>query len=634
MKLSIHSLELIGAERKFEFADGLNIVSGPIATGKTTLMRCLNGLLAGNLNDIPRETRNNVSNIAGTLQIREESFSVVRPFVTTRNAKVDVAGMDESWRLPVFEATLTEPLTYREWLSEKLGLPVIEVLSAPSQSDSETSPLTINDFLLYCYCRQDELDSSVFGHINYHKNVKRKWVFEVIYGKFNVELSKLYEKRRHLLTDLRRIVSQNETIQTFLQGTEIENRAVIIQRLGQLREQITDSELEITNHSRRVTQETDTLKLRDALFSLENDINSLRNELERERHSVIEKTTLLTQLKKLAARLTRAIVAGSFLLDFDFIQCPRCSSKVSADRIDSSNCYLCLQEPSEQASRADLIKEQDRIGQQISETLELISSHQTVIEEMTIALKNAETEKKKLSDELNFRTESFISEAASVISQLERKRTMFQEESQKLEEYLGLFTKLDNSLEYAEVLRNEIANVQMEIQAASEGMSEFDDRLKLLEKNFRNIVDDLKLERFQDHGYTGIDRSTYLPLFGGRRFGEIQSQGLKVMINVAHALAHQLTCIELDLPLPNFLIFDGLSSNLGYKGLDRDRIRTMYEFLIDIHNHYSDRLQLIVTDNSIPDFAKGFERYEFSPEDKLIPSFLVQSTQDSVREDL
>ncbi len=48
-----------------------------------------------------------------------------------------------------------------------------------------------------------------------------------------------------------------------------------------------------------------------------------------------------------------------------------------------------------------------------------------------------------------------------------------------------------------------------------------------------------------------IDRQSLLPIVGGRRFDELSSQGLKVLVNVAYALAHQLTAIEVELPLPN-----------------------------------------------------------------------------------
>ena len=40
------------------------------------------------------------------------------------------------------------------------------------------------------------------------------------------------------------------------------------------------------------------------------------------------------------------------------------------------------------------------------------------------------------------------------------------------------------------------------------------------------------------------------------------------MVNIAHALAHQLTCIHFDLKLPNILLIDGLSGNIGYEGLE------------------------------------------------------------------
>ncbi len=63
MGLSVNSFELIGAERRFEFQSGLNIIAGPIATGKTTLLHCIRALLAGGIANFPREARQTVQRL-------------------------------------------------------------------------------------------------------------------------------------------------------------------------------------------------------------------------------------------------------------------------------------------------------------------------------------------------------------------------------------------------------------------------------------------------------------------------------------------------------------------------------------------------------------------------------------------
>ncbi|MDQ0819355.1 hypothetical protein QFZ69_000234 [Arthrobacter sp. V1I7] len=71
-------------------------------------------------------------------------------------------------------------------------------------------------------------------------------------------------------------------------------------------------------------------------------------------------------------------------------------------------------------------------------------------------------------------------------------------------------------------------------------------------------------------------------------------------MNVAHALAHHTVAIDRSLPLPGLLVLDGISANAGRDGFDHDRVRDMYELLIDVSDEYEGRLQIIAVDNDVP----------------------------------
>ena len=49
MRLQVNEIRLEGADRSVSFSPGLNIITGPIASGKTTLVRYLRFLLGGSL---------------------------------------------------------------------------------------------------------------------------------------------------------------------------------------------------------------------------------------------------------------------------------------------------------------------------------------------------------------------------------------------------------------------------------------------------------------------------------------------------------------------------------------------------------------------------------------------------------
>lgn len=97
-----------------------------------------------------------------------------------------------------------------------------------------------------------------------------------------------------------------------------------------------------------------------------------------------------------------------------------------------------------------------------------------------------------------------------------------------------------------------------------------------------------------------INRTTFLPEISGRTFDELSSQGLKTLVNVAHALAHHTVAIDQGLPLPGLLVLDGISANTGHEGFDQARIDDAYRLLSTEAAKYEDYLQVIVVDNTIP----------------------------------
>ena len=425
MRVRINKFSLMGANREFYLQSGLNIITGSIFSGKTTLMKCLKGVLGSNLQDFSREARNNITNLAGEVLIGNESYQIIRPFVTTSDAKVSIAGEYENQRLPALRGK-GEDQTYGTWLLDKLGLPTLRVLTAPTQADSDTNLLSINDYLMYCYLRQKEIDINVFGHTDYSKNIKRKYVFEVLYGKYDIEIAQLQEQRVETFLEIRRLKNYTKTIEEFLSGTALENRASIIRNLANIDNEIELSHLASESLANEIRQRTNTDELRTNLLEIQQNIDEFRQNLQYEQYSLQQKQGLIAQLQTQSKRLTKSIVASSYLLDFDFLSCPRCGSSINTSRSNIDTCYLCLQHPEPQISQDDLIAEQNRLDRQISETFELIDAHSNAITEIESSINHFEDARQMLTDEINHRSRRYVSEQAEEIAQLEQHRVELQ----------------------------------------------------------------------------------------------------------------------------------------------------------------------------------------------------------------
>ena len=618
MRIYINKIKLLGTNREFTLKPGLNIITGSITTGKTTLIKCFRGLLGTVLKDFSKEARENITCLAGEIFIGNNVYDVIRPFITTNDAIVSIAGENEAKRLPALRGKQDEE-TYGTWLLGKLGLPTLRVPTAPTQDDSETSPLSINDYMMYCHLRQDEIDSSVFGHTNFSKNNKRKYVFEIIYGKYDVEMAQLHMKRRETVGEIQRLQNYTKTTEEFLAGTPFENRAAIMYDLNNVISELESAYSDSEKLGREITGFANTDSLRVNLLEVQQQLDVLHQKFQYEEYSREQKQSLIAQLQTQSTRLTKSIVAGNYLLDFDFLACPRCGSSIQSSRTELETCYLCLQATEPQVTREDLINEQERLEHQIAETIELVDAHSTAITGIEQEIARLDIQRQALSSEINHRTHRYVSEQAEQIAQVEHYRTQLQERKQRLEEYLGLYNRQDQTHSTIKQLESNLEELDVNIELANSRVSEFESYLDFLDNTYQTILKEIRVPSFSDPGPSIIDRKTYLPRFQGRRFDELESQGLKVMVNTAHALAHQLTCIHFDLQLPNILLIDGLSGNIGYEGLDRERIEAIYNYIIRVCQNYKNRLQIIISDNTVPEIAREYIFAEFNDANKLIP---------------
>jgi len=76
MRLRVERLALVGTSREPRFQEGLNVVLGPITTGKSTLMKLLRVLLGSGLPALPPEVRDNVTALAGEVLVGDWRVSV------------------------------------------------------------------------------------------------------------------------------------------------------------------------------------------------------------------------------------------------------------------------------------------------------------------------------------------------------------------------------------------------------------------------------------------------------------------------------------------------------------------------------------------------------------------------------
>jgi len=633
------SIELVGGDRQVDFDQDFSIIRGSISSGKTTLIRLIRALLGSMPSNLPPEV-GVVRSVRGIVAFDDEYWIIDRPLVETATATVQLArieppvedlssmsGQDllslatlEGLRLPAERATKTELLTYRSWILGKLGIPEVSVPRARSDASSQATAVTINDWLIYCIVRDSDLDTSVFRHSDTFLDRKRQAVFEINYQLYSEQLAQLQADLRSVELQLGTLENTNAVVSQFLIGTEIASLEEVDTRLAQNQtdlDELSSARRALGRDARRLTGAAD---LYDQIATLEGRVAEVRDETVSIDLNIKELADLRSSLQAQSKRLVRAIVADEWLVDFDFVVCPRCGTEVDPGRVPVDHCYLCLQQPEGAAQSDQLIAEQQRIASQIAETDELLEIRREEASSVRRTLAELQDKLGNRHAELDRRSEEFVSARSDEMIDQASRAAKLTAEIQQLRQMRLLFERFSDS----EARRNELEVEQQRLtEAVADRKAEVDTDSELvqsLEQRFQTYLERLNISVSSLPTSGAINRRTYMPEVSGRKFDSLSSQGLSVLVNVAHALAHHTISIDKGLALPGLLVLDGLSNNVGHEGFDQDRLNDVYRLLIEETTNYEGRLQVIASDNDVPEFALESVAVELSTDDRLIRS--------------
>ena len=256
-------------------------------------------------------------------------------------------------------------------------------------------------------------------------------------------------------------------------------------------------------------------------------------------------------------------------------------------------CYLCHQVPHSDGFGAELAEEQERVASQIVETDELVAVRTAEVEVLRAEVAQIAANQSAHTVALDQATLEFVS-ANDALTTLAAERARLEAETESLQEYRELFVRFSDLEGTSTRLEEERADLADAL--GREGLRT-DRSIALLDHARRTVseyVQRLNISLTELPVTARINRTNYLPEVDGRPFDELSSQGLSVLVNVAHTLAHHTVSLDHDLPLPTLLVLDGLSNNVGHEGFKTlDRRDDTYRLLIDEVQRYAGRLQVV-----------------------------------------
>jgi hypothetical protein len=247
-----------------------------------------------------------------------------------------------------------------------------------------------------------------------------------------------------------------------------------------------------------------------------------------------------------------------------------------------------------------LIQEQDRVTYQIAETEQLVDERFTTLAELRRGEAAAVAELAHASSQLEILTSEFVSARAAELQSVASEVATTRANLDWTQRYLELIERQAAKTSLLDDLKAQKEAIEENIENHRSGVSTAEENIQALEERMLDYLTRLHVPRLGELLTVRINRQNYLPEVSTRTFDELSSQGLKTLVNVAHALAHHAVAIDRNLEMPGLLVLDGVSANSGKEGFEFDRIVDMYELFDEVASAYGDELQLIVVDNDLP----------------------------------
>lgn len=528
--LRLNQVDLLGGYRSVGLQRGLNIVRGDITTGKTTFVLLIRALLGAIPRHLPPET-SSVRAIAADVDLGERSWKVLRPIVTTRETPVEAAEVvDDKGDLDTDGVALRLPAAgsggYGEFLLTQLDVPVVYVPTSRADPTSDLSPVTINDWLNYCIVTGDELDTQVFGHRETFRNHKRRWVFEILYDLYDKELAALNAEARLVGREIVAAVAERDVIAKFLVDSQVGDRHTLEVRAEAERGRLSALSVRRAALALEFNHEPagEIASLREQVLDLRQRLDGINSESRSLDAQIRNLSDLERELSTLSKRLTRSIVADEWMVDFEFVVCPRCGQDLDQHRTKHPVCYLCEQvEPEGTPNREVLLREQDRVTFQIKETEQLLAQRTSLRDQVRNGGPDIEDALRETSTRLDRATAEFVSSHAAELQAVASEEADATANIEWIRRMLTLFAKHDDQDVRLEELRGRLEVLQEQIEQQQLNLTAGEEHIVALEDRMLAYLEELNVPTLSDLLTVRINRKTYLPEVSTRDFDELSA---------------------------------------------------------------------------------------------------------------
>ncbi|WP_336129417.1 hypothetical protein [Mesoflavibacter sp. CH_XMU1422-2] len=604
MRLKFNKLSLVGDDKNYEveFKDGLNFITGPISTGKSTILELIDYCLGKKRHKNYEEVRLRCKYVSLDLYLNNERFLIERPLFSfdlpVKIHEWNQQKMSFNDEFNFFIVTMPkEENSLAGFLQEKLEIPEMKLSG---------QTFSFRDLFKYCYISQPNIDSeNILDEKHYTKAFKRKPTLEIILNSLNQLLNELKNDKKEQSQLINELLDRKEAIVKFLRDVELfstksqneERKASLIIKRTEYLSQL----MEVKNNGKLKNDNTKSLEFQ--LFKLKNKIESLNEEEEEIRKYITKLNLLQNQYSNEIIKLDYLILSNGKLQSIEFSSCPSCNSEI--DKKEHNNCDLCgntLTEYNEEEEKAIKL-ERKRLNMRLNSLKDFIEEQKELLYQKSKLKDKRKRQIQEVEEKINTIQKQYISPFIEKIELLNRNIGELDKKIENLELSSNVQEELTILADDIQKKENKLKDIREQISEIENDSTDFSNIISRLSKKFSNI---LKSFQFPKLNNAYISDKNYLPYVRGTKYDEIGSLGAVTLVNIAYFLS----ILELSLELkksyhPKVLLLDTVGKNLGTRDVedandefkDTKIFKAVIKYLVGFSEKYKSKMQLFVINN-------------------------------------
>lgn len=639
-KIRISKLRLKGLNKDYDygFLPGLNIIAGPISTGKTSILEFIDYCLGAQSHPEHIEIQNKATRIQLEIELNNEPIVIERPLFSS-DSKITIhecslSDLDTEHPIKTTQSRHRhDKESISSYILDRLDLADIKLKEAPTKEGSDYDTLSLRNLMWYSFLKNERLDSKdLLFESSFVKNIKLKQVFDIIFKVHANEKATLSFQIKDLETQINRFKTEIDTLTSFLDEQKVPSFDELMALSATLSNQEKDLKRQLNILTSTLKGESDTAQ------NIRSSISSEEEKLKRLLVSKRDRDTLLKRLLPLRGQYSEEIKKLHFLAEakaifnpLAIVRCPYCLEVIS-EVSDEHHCSLCRKpisiEP-EESFNVDKeirnvktkLKELNSFIQEVSTELEDIES-QLRLEEKSIKILQ-----KRLDEAMKDYISPYISERDAIVGELNRVR----QEQVDLDNQLNLHEGLQKRIQMRLKLEEELGDKKIDLHEEDSKKERKEEVIGEVSGRFKEILTDIGFPKL-NNADIGED---LVPTIRGKDYKMIGGSGAQTLVSIGWFLSIFEQAIEMGGHHLGFIMIDGVQKNIGI-GAREDEIEYrdvkivdgLYRHVIQKTLEYGSDAQIILVDNEPPIFANCYISIKFSRRKEFPPYGLIDDETD------